>query len=65
MFNRHFFFIYQDGPSIGVSLNISKHTELTKNEKSLLYIFCRFRATSNFCSLNYFEQCNRKEKQIV
>ena len=26
--------------------------------ESLWYIFCRFRATSNFCSLNYFEQCS-------
>ena len=24
---------------------------------SLWCIFCRFHATSNFCSLNYFEQC--------
>ena len=29
--------------------------------KSLWYIFCRFRATSNFCSLNYFEQCTFTE----
>ena len=52
VFNRQFF-IYLDGSSIGVSLNIRRHTLLTKND--IKVIFCRFHATSNFCSLNYFE----------
>ena len=59
MFNRQFF-IYLDWPSIGVSLNISminRNTILTKKRNQVIMIhFCRFRATSNFCSLYYFEQ---------
>ena len=37
VFNRQFF-IYLDGPSIGVSLYISGHTLLTKNEINVIMI---------------------------
>ena len=37
VFNRQFF-IYLDEPSIGVSLDISRHTLLTKNEIKIIMI---------------------------
>ena len=58
-FNRQFF-IYQDGPCIlGVSLDASRHTLLTKREIKIIMIHilsisCDIKLP---CSLNYFEQC--------
>ena len=37
VFNRQFF-IYLDGPSIGISLDISTHTLLTKKEIKVIMI---------------------------
>ena len=37
VFNRQFFF-YIDGPNTGVSLDISRHTLLTKNEIKVIKI---------------------------
>ena len=37
VFNRHFF-IYLDEPSIAVSLDIRRHTLLTKNEIKIIMI---------------------------
>ena len=37
VFNRQFF-IYLDGPSIGVSLDINKHILLTKNKIKVIMI---------------------------
>ena len=62
MFKRQFF-NKLDGRSIGVLLDISRHTLLTNvKSKSLSCLFCRFCATSNFCSLNYLEQCSYYDK---